>query len=366
MEARDFSEQNNTNEMWREGEANPGDFLAMEEEGETKMNSNTGENEYLLFNLDSEAAVVQSNIDYNPMEETDMVNVNMILNDADANGGSEFVNGSFQNSNWQMEEEYDQSAYENGNSGSTASISNAATTDWSTGGSSMQVGDGKSTSDVSQAKDGNRKNPKGQKSASSVKRKRGANSRENTKGKPKAVVQTAKCRLCNRETATNGANFKRHEEACMRHKKLIPPSGSPLKSSSALTKSETPPESLQQSVGQGMPQKEVPYQGSVTKSEPVEEVPVNEAPPMMMGGQRDREMSNRIRRLEGVISTIDVQARVSLRDSLVSLSNKAANPNYPRTPEQEELNRTAEYLVLRMLFSSKHEMHGRPAESFEP
>lgn len=56
-----------------------------------------------------------------------------------------------------------------------------------------------------------------------------------------------------------------------------------------------------------------------------------------------------------------MNARLCLRDALVSLSNKALNPQAAPTPEQEALNRAAEYLVLRMLFiSGQQVLHSAP------
>lgn len=74
-----------------------------------------------------------------------------------------------------------------------------------------------------------------------------------------------------------------------------------------------------------------------------------------------------IRRLEASISTLDVSARLCLRDALLSLSNKASNPQVPPTPEQEAMNRAAEYLVLRMLFlSGQQVMHTAPGTASTP
>lgn len=45
----------------------------------------------------------------------------------------------------------------------------------------------------------------------------------------------------------------------------------------------------------------------------------------------------------------------------MSLSNKASNPASQPTPQQEAMNKAAEYLVLRMLFLSGHQvMHTAP------
>lgn len=77
--------------------------------------------------------------------------------------------------------------------------------------------------------------------------------------------------------------------------------------------------------------------------------------------KRDSELLSTVRRLEQTISSLDVSARLCLRDALVSLSNKASNPNAQPTPEQEAMNRAAEYLVLRMLFlSGQQVMHTPP------
>lgn len=52
---------------------------------------------------------------------------------------------------------------------------------------------------------------------------------------------------------------------------------------------------------------------------------------------------------------------------MLSLSNKASNPHVPPTPEQEAMNRAAEYLVLRMLFlSGQQVMHTPPGTAQAP
>ena len=64
---------------------------------------------------------------------------------------------------------------------------------------------------------------------------------------------------------------------------------------------------------------------------------------------------------------MDVSARLCLRDALLSLSNKASNPASPPTPQQEAMNRAAEYLVLRMLFlSGQQVMHTPPGTASTP
>lgn len=77
--------------------------------------------------------------------------------------------------------------------------------------------------------------------------------------------------------------------------------------------------------------------------------------------RRDADLLSVVRRLEASVSTLDVNARMCLRDALVSLCNKASNPALQQTPQQEAMNRAAEYLVLRMLFLSGHQvMHTAP------
>lgn len=77
--------------------------------------------------------------------------------------------------------------------------------------------------------------------------------------------------------------------------------------------------------------------------------------------RRDSELVSVVRRLVRTISTLDIPARLCLRDALLSLSHKAANPSLRPTPEQEAMNRAAEYLVLRMLFlTGQHVMHSAP------
>jgi hypothetical protein len=83
--------------------------------------------------------------------------------------------------------------------------------------------------------------------------------------------------------------------------------------------------------------------------------------------RRDLDLVAIVRRLERTIGGLDVSARLCLRDALVSLSNKASNPNMQPTPEQEALNRAAEYLVLRMLFLSGQQIpHTAPGTAAVP
>lgn len=74
----------------------------------------------------------------------------------------------------------------------------------------------------------------------------------------------------------------------------------------------------------------------------------------------DSDLLQVIQRLEESINTLDVNARICLRDALISLSNKASNPSVQPTPEQEAMIRAAEYLVLRMLFHSEQVVHVPP------
>ena len=73
--------------------------------------------------------------------------------------------------------------------------------------------------------------------------------------------------------------------------------------------------------------------------------------------RRDADLLSVVRWLELSINTLDINARLCLRDALVSLSNKASNPAMPPTPQQEAMNRAAEYLVLRMLCEVKKKLH---------
>jgi hypothetical protein len=83
--------------------------------------------------------------------------------------------------------------------------------------------------------------------------------------------------------------------------------------------------------------------------------------------RRDADLLAVVRRLERTISGLDISARLCLRDALVSLSNKASNPNLQPTLEQEAMNRAAEYLVLRMLFLSGQQVTGSaPGAPFVP
>lgn len=151
--------------------------------------------------------------------------------------------------------------------------------------------------------------------------------------KPRAP--TAACSLCGKRISTNGANFRRHEQACRRTNaykiSASRPSSAmtidpPLVGSSSAPEQSSPPQSIS--------------------------IPMT---------RRDSDLLNVVRRLEQSINTLDVSARLCLRDALVSLSNKAANPTVPPTPQQEAMNRAAEYLVLRMLFlSGQQVMHTAP------
>ena len=69
-----------------------------------------------------------------------------------------------------------------------------------------------------------------------------------------------------------------------------------------------------------------------------------------INSRRDEDLHALVRKLEHSIASLDVNARLCMRDALNSLSNKAAHPAMVPTPEQEAMNRAAEYLVLRMLF----------------
>lgn len=81
-----------------------------------------------------------------------------------------------------------------------------------------------------------------------------------------------------------------------------------------------------------------------------------------VSARREGTLLAHIRKLQDQIATLDVNSRLNMRDALNSLSNKAANPAMIPTPEQEAMNRAAEYLVLRMLFVSGPQsvMHTAP------
>lgn len=160
----------------------------------------------------------------------------------------------------------------------------------------------------------------------------------------KGRVATAVCAMCGRSVSTNGANFRRHEMACRRQRA---PESAPAGSDGRATAPKSEPEPLLQSVPARLP---------FATAFPAP--PVHPAPPI---NRRDADLLGVVRRLETSIGTLDVSARLCLRDALVSLSNKASNPQVPPTPEQEAMNRAAEYLVLRMLFLSGHQvMHTAP------
>lgn len=160
-------------------------------------------------------------------------------------------------------------------------------------------------------------------------------------------VPTARCSLCGKSISTNGANFRRHEQACRRQRaervSAARPPSSPL---------VTGQQAQQQQPAQSPPQP------PLRESQRFPAVPQQQAAGL---SRRDSDLLNVVRRLESSIGTLDVSARLCLRDALVSLSNKASNPHVPPTPEQEAMNRAAEYLVLRMLFlSGQQVMHTAP------
>lgn len=149
--------------------------------------------------------------------------------------------------------------------------------------------------------------------------------------KPK--VPTAVCPLCGKSISTNGANFRRHEQACRRAR------GDKVSAARPPTSPAIAPPTANGARDE--------LGGASTTSVALT--------------RRDSDLLNVVRRLEKSIGTLDVSARLCLRDALVSLSNKAANPNIPPTPQQEAMNRAAEYLVLRMLFlSGQQVMHTAP------
>lgn len=155
----------------------------------------------------------------------------------------------------------------------------------------------------------------------------------------KQRISTANCNICGKNISTNGANFRRHEQACRRQRNGGTSSARPPSSPSIVNPSSA---SIQHA-------REEPF------GNPSNTTGINTL------NRRDSDLLNVVRRLEVSINTLDVNARLCLRDALVSLSNKAANPQIQPTPEQEAMNRAAEFLVLRMLFlSGQHVMHTPP------
>ena len=177
-------------------------------------------------------------------------------------------------------------------------------------------------------------------------------------------VPTARCSLCGKNISTNGANFRRHEEACRRQRAERVSSARPPSSAFVTNQHQNQRQQQQQ---QEQQQQQQQQQQQPVQSEPAQLQRESQSLPVATQQQptgmsrRDSDLLNVVRRLESSIHTLDVSARLCLRDALVSLSNKASNPNVPPTPEQEAMNRAAEYLVLRMLFlSGQQVVHTAP------
>ncbi|CDF35298.1 unnamed protein product [Chondrus crispus] len=188
-------------------------------------------------------------------------------------------------------------------------------------------------------------------------------------------VPTARCSLCGKNISTNGANFRRHEDACRRQRServssARPPPSAVVTNQHQNQRQQQHQQNHQQHQQQQQHQQHQQHQQQhqqPVQSEPAQlqrgsqssPVPTQQQPTGM--SRRDSDLLNVVRRLESSIHTLDVSARLCLRDALVSLSNKASNPNVPPTPEQEAMNRAAEYLVLRMLFlSGQQVVHTAP------
>lgn len=167
-------------------------------------------------------------------------------------------------------------------------------------------------------------------------------------------IPTTRCPLCSKDIPTNSSNFRRHQQTCHRQ--------------------HSKPAATTSSIVPGSPS----TAGNVTKSPsvspvvpPANGVSVQAARSLNTSsstsdlhqdshGRRDDDLLTVVHRLEESISTLDVNARLCLRDALVSLSNKASNPTVQPTPQQEAMNRAAEYLVLRMLFLSGQQVIHTP------
>lgn len=160
----------------------------------------------------------------------------------------------------------------------------------------------------------------------------------------KSRVPTAVCPVCGKLISANGANFRRHVEACRRQHATK--AGSP---------SSAPPSAP---LPAPAPSPAASVWGSATG---LDDFAPGGAFAVTSTHRRDQDLFGAVQRLERSISSLDMNARLCLRDALVSLSNKALNPQAAPTPEQEALNRAAEYLVLRMLFiSGQQVLHSAP------
>lgn len=176
----------------------------------------------------------------------------------------------------------------------------------------------------------------------------------NNSASNKTRVPTARCSLCSRDIPTNSANFRRHQQACRRqHSKaaatissLVPNSPS---NDGNLFKSPSVSPVVPPANGVSVQAARSLNPSSSTSG--LREDPL---------GRRDSDLLSVVHRLEESISSLDVNARLCLRDALVSLSNKASNPTVQPTPQQEAMNRAAEYLVLRMLFLSGQQVIHTP------
>ncbi len=192
----------------------------------------------------------------------------------------------------------------------------------------------------------------------------------------KSRVPTAVCTICGKNISKNGANYRRHVQACRRQRSE---KGAPINATFSAP-SPMPTPLLQAAPG---PPPTTPIASAPTPAPaaaaaaaaaaavaaaawstppaPYMLSPYTATQAQAASARRDTDLMSAVQRLERSISTLDISARLCLRDALLSLSNKAANPHVMPTPEQEAMNRAAEYLVLRMLFlSGQQVMHTAP------
>lgn len=192
----------------------------------------------------------------------------------------------------------------------------------------------------------------------------------------KSRVPTAVCTICGKSISANGANFRRHVQACRRQRTergahinatfsapsplptpLLQPAPGPPPTTPIASAPAPPPAAAAAAAAAAA----VAAAAWSSPPTPYMVSPYTATQAQAASARRDTDLMTAVQRLERSISTLDVSARLCLRDALLSLSNKAANPHVMPTPEQEAMNRAAEYLVLRMLFlSGQQVMHTAP------
>jgi hypothetical protein len=195
---------------------------------------------------------------------------------------------------------------------------------------------------------------------------------------PSTRSSLLQCRYCGRAfpaTQTHddkhaaAANLCEHEQACQRAR---PPTQSTSPASARHTPALSGPVTLARSQTPQTPASAVTSAAAAAAAAATSGPAArrSSAPPAgtrdVANGAAAAAVAAAAQGLERTINNLDMSARLCLRDALVSLSNKASNPNAQPTPEQEAMNRAAEYLVLRMLFLSGQQVAGSAPGTPQP